>query len=186
MYEVAIEMILQNEGGYANSSKDIGGETYRGISRRYHPDWEGWIVIDKEKGKADFPGVLYTNGILKKMVRNFYIRYLTKPNIELIPERELRFFLYDMYVLMGKVAVKLFQESLNVSACATIVEVDGVIGNETVTNYIAMKNLENWTIELFMSCLLGYLMHSSTAKHHFEGWEKRIFNNWDKLYGSKQ
>lgn len=53
-----IDMILQNEGGYAWLKGDSGGETYRGIARRYHKDWEGWGVVDRikrERGVSKLP-----------------------------------------------------------------------------------------------------------------------------------
>ena len=39
----------KNEGGYAHVKGDTGGETYAGISRRWHPNWAGWKVVDKHK-----------------------------------------------------------------------------------------------------------------------------------------
>ncbi len=36
------------EGGYVNHPSDPGGETYRGISRRFHPNWKGWEFVDKK------------------------------------------------------------------------------------------------------------------------------------------
>lgn len=41
---------LQYEGGYSNRPEaDHGGETYMGISRRWHPTWVGWVEIDRIK-----------------------------------------------------------------------------------------------------------------------------------------
>lgn len=37
------------EGGYANVPGDRGGETYRGISRKFHPQWDGWETLDNRK-----------------------------------------------------------------------------------------------------------------------------------------
>ena len=34
------------EGGYVNDPVDRGGETFRGISRKNHPGWSGWILVD--------------------------------------------------------------------------------------------------------------------------------------------
>lgn len=42
----ALKRTLGDEGGYSNHPDDRGGETYRGISRKAWPDWEGWRVID--------------------------------------------------------------------------------------------------------------------------------------------
>ena len=49
--------LLKREGNYHDGTiggkVDIGGETYRGIARRYNPDFIGWDIIDalKIKGK---------------------------------------------------------------------------------------------------------------------------------------
>jgi len=40
---------LKHEGGYANHSADKGGETYRGITRKNNPNWQGWKYIDEVK-----------------------------------------------------------------------------------------------------------------------------------------
>lgn len=37
------------EGGYANNPADAGGETYKGIARKKHPNWVGWKFIDGVK-----------------------------------------------------------------------------------------------------------------------------------------
>ncbi|KKK46716.1 hypothetical protein LCGC14_3162480, partial [marine sediment metagenome] len=36
LFTEAYEITLQHEGGYSNDSDDVGGETYKGVSRRYH------------------------------------------------------------------------------------------------------------------------------------------------------
>jgi lysozyme family protein len=36
-FEIAIEKVLKEEGGYANNERDPGGETKYGISKRAHP-----------------------------------------------------------------------------------------------------------------------------------------------------
>jgi len=43
------------EGGYVNDPNDNGGETYFGIARKSHPNWEGWSIIDSQKKKVGFP-----------------------------------------------------------------------------------------------------------------------------------
>jgi hypothetical protein len=50
-FGIALKLMLPKEGGYVNSKKVRGGETYCGITRKTHPDWEGWRVIDKHKMK---------------------------------------------------------------------------------------------------------------------------------------
>jgi lysozyme family protein len=47
-FKTALEITLKKEGGYAKGSKSHG-EYYCGISRRHHPKWEGWKIVDSIK-----------------------------------------------------------------------------------------------------------------------------------------
>ena len=44
-FKKAYDKTMGHEGGYVHDPDDAGGETYKGISRRYHPGWEGWKVV---------------------------------------------------------------------------------------------------------------------------------------------
>lgn len=48
-FKIALDKVLSREGGYINDPDDKGGETYKGISRKYNPDWKGWRIIDNTK-----------------------------------------------------------------------------------------------------------------------------------------
>ena len=43
---ILLNLIYKSEGGYANMEGDSGGETYKGISRKWFPKWEGLKIID--------------------------------------------------------------------------------------------------------------------------------------------
>jgi len=45
----AFEEVVLNEGGYklTDIQQDRGGQTYAGISRKFHPHWPGWSYIDR-------------------------------------------------------------------------------------------------------------------------------------------
>ena len=97
---------LQAEGGYANVVDDKGGETYRGISRVYNPNWSGWATIDKKKD-----GFLWTtkkiphNTIfpeLESAVAQFYwTNYFVKQGFNLLNDTTLASNLFDYSVLGG-------------------------------------------------------------------------------------
>ncbi|MFI3270787.1 MAG: glycosyl hydrolase 108 family protein [Pseudomonadota bacterium] len=53
-FEKAYAALEQFEGGYANNSYDKGGETYKGISRKFWPNWQGWPIIDAAKVHSSF------------------------------------------------------------------------------------------------------------------------------------
>lgn len=71
-YKHSIARVLLTEGGYVNDPDDAGGETYKGIARKFWPNWTGWSVIDSAKKKEGFPQNLKPTNILGDAVMNFY------------------------------------------------------------------------------------------------------------------
>ena len=69
----AFARLDQLEGGWSNKPNDRGKETYRGISRKWFPDWLGWQIIDAAKGRPSFPGNLEGDAELADLVLGFYL-----------------------------------------------------------------------------------------------------------------
>ncbi len=63
------DILIKHEGGYVNDPDDKGGETYKGIARKFNPDWKGWKIIDKSDKKN-----LDKNLELEELVKEFYKR----------------------------------------------------------------------------------------------------------------
>ncbi len=125
-FKIAFTALLKHEGGYANDPHDHGGETYRGIARRYWPGWEGWADIDRLKKGPGFPGNLAANADLQGKVRDFYSRNFWTPSLDAITNQPLADWLFDKGVNMGiRQAVKLLQRALHVDA-------DGILGPQTM------------------------------------------------------
>ncbi len=113
----ALAATLTHEGGYANDPADPGGETYRGISRRFHQAWPGWDIIDAHRHSPDFPACLDTIPVLNDQVAEFYrVQYwdrLSGDELALLaPSLAAR--LFDMAVNLGvhRAAIML-QQALN-------------------------------------------------------------------------
>lgn len=70
----AYKKVLNNEGIYSNDPDDAGGETYKGISRKANPNWDGWISIDaiKKAHPTTFKGILKKTPELEKKVQELY------------------------------------------------------------------------------------------------------------------
>lgn len=51
-FNKAIVKLLKKEGGYANNPNDRGGETYKGIARKYHSTNYMWTLIDRYKDEC--------------------------------------------------------------------------------------------------------------------------------------
>lgn len=55
----ALNFVLAHEGVYSHDPDDPGGETFRGISRKAHPDWIGWPKVDALTDKRrEYPTLL--------------------------------------------------------------------------------------------------------------------------------
>lgn len=68
---------MKVEGGYANDPDDSGGETWRGISRKNHPNWRGWEIVDRIRlntwsNQSKFESLLASNAELQTLVLDFY------------------------------------------------------------------------------------------------------------------
>ena len=69
-FKIAYKKTAINEGGWNHVSGDRGGETYKGIARKFHPKWEGWKLVDKAKPLKH--NQIIKNEALDKLVQDFY------------------------------------------------------------------------------------------------------------------
>ncbi len=111
----AYKITSAHEGTYSNDAVDRGGETYRGISRVHHPDWDGWPKIDAVKGNSGFPKLLNRDRSLQAIVKSFYKRkYWDRFLGDKIIDQETANELYDTAVNMGvRRSVRFLQNALN-------------------------------------------------------------------------
>lgn len=124
----ALNKTLKHEGGYVNDPQDKGGETYQGISRRAHPNWGGWGLLDSitnKKWNDVFP-------LLNSQVADFYYKeYWLKNNLNLIVSNQLASLLFDWRVNSGG-ANKEVQKVLNNEFGFNLV-IDGLYGSKTIS-----------------------------------------------------
>lgn len=133
----AYKKTLSAEGGYANVSADRGGETYKGITRKFYGDWLGWPIIDKAKSSGAFPKNLKDSTLLEVLVEKFYRdEFWIKHRIALIESQAIAEELFDTAVNCGqKTAIMFLQEALNLcnqnQKLLRDISVDGNIGPNT-------------------------------------------------------
>jgi lysozyme family protein len=119
-FEHAFRRTLDHEGGYAltQTRGDRGGQTFAGISRRYHPDWTGWQYIDhgRRAGSA-----------LDELVARFYRdEFWARMRGDGIRSQRIANSIYDFAVNAGVMrAVRLAQGVVGVKA-------DGILGPQTM------------------------------------------------------
>jgi lysozyme family protein len=129
---------MAHEGGYANHVNDTGGETWKGIARKKHPDWPGWVLVDKAK-QGDFPANLHSIAGLQDLVESFYkVKFWDHLKLDQVNNQKIANELFDTSVNMGQGVAALFlQRSLNVSnrngKDYPDLQVDGNIGPVTIT-----------------------------------------------------
>lgn len=184
-YSKAFEKTMGHEGGYSYDPDDTGGETYRGISRRWFPDWEGWVLIDKYRTQSHFPDSLRLDQKLNILVQKFYkVQFWNRFQGDSIDNQFVAEEIFDTAVNMSvSDAVRFLQISLNKlnrnqALFPDMVE-DGVLGPTTLNNLdIYLK--EDVSILLgMMNVLQGmhyidYMTDSPTQEKYCRGWFKRV------------
>ena len=177
------------EGGYSNDPNDAGGETWHGISRRYHPDWPGWPIIDAEKqrGLGNLQSRLELNIPLGKLENEFYrVEFWDKIRGDQIQDQAVADEIFDTSINMGIYqAVTFLQTALN---CLNRnqknygdISEDGDLGANTLTalgNHLAAEKGDHAVLMKLMNLLQGMHYVQYTRKHpdqeHFlRGWLKR-------------
>ena len=113
-YNQAFEFTVNNEGGYSNHEKDLGKETYMGISRYYNPQWNGWEIIDNKKQSKTFPNNLrHAPGLIQSVKDYYKLYYWDAINGDDITNLPIAVKIFDMAVFLGvKKTVEYLQECL--------------------------------------------------------------------------
>jgi len=138
-FEKAYKITAGFEGGYVNDPDDLGGETYKGISRVYNPSWLGWLIIDSyDKKHVMLPQILDKDMNLNDKVKSFYkAKYWDSFLGDHIHNQPLANTMFDISVNMGTSRAILFlQKALNFlnrnqQLYPDLVE-DGNIGSKTL------------------------------------------------------
>ena len=145
-FDVALEKLLQKEGGWCNVPGDKGGETYCGISSRSWPAWDGWSIIAKakihesyEEGPAAFSKHLAGIPTLHARVSQFYLKnFWSKACADTMPQA-LADEMLEQAVNLGVLRAVMFLQktcnALNFRQGKTLfkdLSIDGVMGAKTL------------------------------------------------------
>jgi lysozyme family protein len=137
-FKTAYKITMAHEGGWSNHVNDTGGETWKGIARKKHPDWPGWQLVDRAK-TGNFPANLASYPNLQTLVEMFYkVKFWDYLKLDLVNNQKIANELFDTAVNMGQGVAALFlQRSLNVSnrngKDYAELQVDGNIGPVTIS-----------------------------------------------------
>ena len=186
-FDEAARRTLGHEGGYVDDPDDVGGETYRGVSRRYHPDWPGWPLIEEhKKSGGKLPPKLDKDENLQQHVDEFYKhKFWDKLRGDGIASQEIANELFDTGVNMGTGrAARFLQEGLNLlnrnGTSYDDISVDGDIGSKT---NVAMDRLlmlgDEKTLLKLLNLLQGahyidFMRRAPVQEKFARGWLNRV------------
>ncbi len=185
-FEEAYAITMGHEGGYVDDPEDAGGETYKGVSRRFHPGWEGWSIVDAHKSKENFRKKLKSDSRLQGLVHKFYKQHFWDPFLgDEIPSQDVADEMFDTGVNMsvGR-AVEFLQESLNLlnrnGKLYADIGVDGGFGSITLGALKSYLNADPPGHLLKLMNVLQGMHYIKRMKEHpgqekyARGWLKRV------------
>ncbi len=169
-FDEAYQATMTAEGGYANDPQDPGGETYKGVSRKSHAKWAGWVMIDLLKQKPNFPENLRNSGELELEVKKLYeVNYWHKVQGDDIKDQDIADSIFDFAVNVGpRTSAKLAQISVGA-------EPDGVIGPLTLKKLNA-DNPRAFLSVFAISKISRYVRiceQRKESRKYFFGWVRR-------------
>ncbi len=137
-FDLAFDKTMKHEGKYADNPNDRGGETYAGISRKFHPNWSGWIHIDLCKNGFTFPNNIDYSVLLPDIKSFYYENYWNKIRLNEIKHFGTQAKLFDIAVNCGNSkAVEILQTAINFlnvkGFLGNYLKVDSKIGKKTLS-----------------------------------------------------
>lgn len=136
LFNLAVESVLREEGGYANNPVDAGGATNFGVSDAADGQKDGKIDLDRN-GTGDID----PRDLTKEQAIAYYKQFYWHPKWDELPSQDLATALLDCAVNQGLgTAIRLLQEAL--CALGYRVKVDGVFGSVTLSAVIKSETDE--------------------------------------------
>lgn len=187
-FEAAYTRLIGHEGGYSDHPEDRGGETYKGVSRRFNPGWPGWGIIDACKGSENLADCLAHSNTLEDQVKAFYKTAHWDPfDGDNLPY-DLAYELFEIGVNMGvSTACKFLQQTLNAfnqkGRFWEDLIVDGKPGPKTVRASRIMAGMKNRhgakVLTKALNCLQGHRYIEITQRDPSQevfawGWFARV------------
>ncbi|BDD04443.1 glycoside hydrolase family 108 protein [Aureibacter tunicatorum] len=181
MFQTILSKTLAHEGGYANVKGDRGGETYKGIARKFHPNWKGWEIVDQNK-PLNWNEFIDCD-MLEKHIEDFYFENFWKRiQLDKVEDLQLAAMIFDIYMNSGSSGAKLVQRACNLFG--QNLAVDGAIGSKTISAINAIDGCD--LFEDLKELRINYyyrIAENGENKKFLKGWLKRAksFNYEYKL-----
>lgn len=183
-FQKAYKITREYEGGYSNNPHDTGGETYKGIARKYNSRWKGWKIVDKLRKEDNFPKNLDKNAELQELVHALYKKeYWDSMKLDDAKNQPIANEMFDTGVNMGIGRAGIFlQRVLNVANKGETyypnLAVDGKVGKKTIESlnkHPYPKNILTGLNSLKGAQYITICEHNPSQEVFFNGWMKRVF-----------
>lgn len=191
MFNICYDFVRKFEGGHIFINEDSGGETIYGISRKNHPEWKGFKILDDYKKicevgngptsraqSSEITSFCGGNAELQELTKDFYKSKFYSPlNLDEFP-KPLPLAVFDFAVHSGQNrAIKGLQTCLNNNFGAGLLE-DGACGAKTLKALELSKNNISNFLESYLNYRLDFfqrlIIKSPQNKIFLEGWKNRV------------
>lgn len=189
-FDIAYGETEIREGGYVNDPVDRGGETHRGVARKFHPDWPGWKIVDqiKQDHPNDFKRRINDNVELAALAKELYRqKYWAPIRGDEIPNQHLANKVFDTGVNQGVArSVRYLQEGLNLlnrnQQNYADIKIDGKLGKDTlktIKQFLALeKGQPDYLLKILnlmqASSYLETMRKDPTQERFARGWLNRV------------
>lgn len=172
-FAIAYEKVLAHEGGYVNDPDDPGGETYRGVARKMHSKWEGWVLVDILKTKQGFPASLDNDLELQELIKTFYRTvFWDRVHGDEIDDQDVAISIFDFAVNAG------LGTSASLAQMVVGAKTDGIIGPKSIGK-INTFSPDHFLAEFTVAKIARYInivKKRPTSRKYFYGWVCRSLN----------
>ena len=185
----ALARHLEFEGGYSVDPRDPGGETYRGISRRFNHGWLGWRIIDLAKAQPGFPESLGAKAELDGLLTHYYYDRYWKPMLlDLVEAPGVAEELFDIGAGPNGVAAAARIAQASLALLGVEVQFDGRMGPRTVKalneyrhpeSLVKLLNCLQFVAFLFGGARMADLLEMTRSRKDLlrvflRGWLRRV------------
>ncbi|MDG1874240.1 MAG: glycosyl hydrolase 108 family protein [Mariniblastus sp.] len=189
-FDIAYGETEIREGGYVNDPVDKGGETHRGVTRKYHPQWPGWKIVEqlKRDHPEDFKQRINDSHELAELAKDLYrAKYWTPIRGDEIPDQHIANKVFDTGVNQGVArSIRYLQESLNQlnrnQKSYANIKTDGRLGDQTLRAMQQFLKLEKNQPDYLLKMLnlmqanhyIEVMRKDPTQERFARGWLNRV------------
>lgn len=159
-FETAIQKIFSVVGGYNNDN----GISYRGITKRQHAKWDGWVELDKQEPVNGF----VDNDLEESITQWYFDKFWDAIQGDKIDNQQVATFLMDWAAFSKEVAVKAVQKIVGAKE-------DGKFDEDTLQRINAYKDvLINKLVQARKEYLQNLAINDKRHREELPQWLDRV------------